>query len=52
MSTTTTQLTFLNTPTFIKTMSIIQQICITNDIDESHGLPHAIEIAIHVNNCI
>ena len=47
-----TTFAFLNARAYTETMRLIQQICTENKIDESHGLPHAIEIAIHVNNCI
>lgn len=37
-----TTFAFLNAPAYTETMHLIQQICTENNIDESHGLPHAI----------
>lgn len=33
---------FLNTPVYIQAMKHIQTICLKHNIDESHGLPHAV----------
>ena len=33
-------------------MKLIEQVCQHHGVDESHGLPHAVEIAIHVNKAL
>lgn len=45
-------LSFLLVEPYIKTMHLIEKVCHDNDVDDSHGLPHAIEIACHVKKAI
>jgi hypothetical protein len=33
-------------------MRLIEEVCLKAGVDESHGLPHAVEIALHVHKAL